>query len=104
MPSWVATAMPEAGSSAPVPRLGTLTLMGASHLGFSLPIKATGSQVPHKSLSQGHATFMPDAAWPVNRFPPGLSWANDSHPVSTPSLRFRHVISGSLALVSLTFT
>jgi len=32
------------------------------HLGFSLLIKATGSHVPHKSLDQVHATFMPDAA------------------------------------------
>ena len=31
------------------------------HLSFSLNIRATGSQVPHKSLYQVHATFMPDA-------------------------------------------
>ena len=73
-------------------------------LGFSLAIEATGSQVPHKSLGPGHATFMPDAAWPVNRFLPGFSWANNSLPVLTSSLPFRHVISGSLPLVSLTLT
>lgn len=40
------------------------------HLYFSLGIRATGSHVPYKSLSQGHATFMPEAARPINRSPP----------------------------------
>ena len=40
------------GWSAPVLRIGTLTLMGSSHLSFSLNIEATGSHVPHKSLDQ----------------------------------------------------
>ena len=34
---------------APVPRIGTLVLMGATHLDFSLRIGATGSHVPYKS-------------------------------------------------------
>jgi len=52
------------GDSAPVPRLGTLALVG-------LPLERlpshrdTGSHVPHKSLNQGHAAFVPDAAWAV---------------------------------------
>ena len=58
---------PTTGYSAPVPRIGTLSLMGVTHSEFSLNIEATGSQVPRNSLSQGHATFMPDAAWAVNR-------------------------------------
>jgi hypothetical protein len=43
-------------------------------LNFSLIIGTTGSHVPHKSLNQVHATFMPDAAQAVNRFPLSLSW------------------------------
>ena len=42
-----------AGRSAPVPRIGTFTLVGSSHLSFSLTIGATGSHVPHKSLVSG---------------------------------------------------
>ena len=30
----------------------------------------TASHVPHKSLNQGHATSMPDAARPISRLPP----------------------------------
>ena len=57
------------GQSAPVPRIGTLALVGASHLSFSLSIGTTGSRVPHKSLDQVHATCMPDAVQTVGRFP-----------------------------------
>jgi len=32
------------------------------HLNFSLNIETTGSHVPHKSLTQSHATFTPEAA------------------------------------------
>ena len=32
------------------------------HLDFSLSIETTGSHVPHKSLTQIHATFTPEAA------------------------------------------
>jgi hypothetical protein len=39
------------GCSAPVPRIGTLILAGASCLDVSLRIGATGSHVPRKSLS-----------------------------------------------------
>ena len=96
--------IPTTGRSAPVPRIGTLTLMGAAHLDFSLRIGATGSHVPRKSLVQSHATFMPDAAWAAIRHPPDSSRVNDFPPVSTSSIRFRHVISGSLSLVSLNLT
>ncbi|HYA12912.1 MAG TPA: hypothetical protein VEF33_01100 [Syntrophales bacterium] len=37
------------------------------HLNFSLSIGTTGSHVPHKSLDQVRATFMPDAVQAVNR-------------------------------------
>ena len=88
----------------PVPRISTLTLMGSSHLSFSLSIGTTGSHVPHKSRDQVHATFMPDAAQAVTRLLLDLSWSPVSPPVLTSSFSFRHLISGSLALVSLNLT
>jgi hypothetical protein len=60
---------PTTSDSAPVPRIGTLTLAEAFRLDFSLCIGATGSHVPHQSLIQGHAAFMPEASWAVSRFP-----------------------------------
>jgi len=48
------------------------------HLGFSLNIGATASHVPHESLNQGHATFMPDVTQAVSRFPLALSWSQAS--------------------------
>ena len=60
------------GCSAPVLRIGTLTLTGTPYLGFSLNIGATGSRVPHESLVQSHAAFMPDAAWAEIRSSPTL--------------------------------
>ena len=88
----------------PVPCIGTLTLMGSSHLSFSLTIRTTGSHVPHKSQNQVHATCMPDATQTVNRFPLDLSWSSERPPVLTSFFRFRHLISSSLALVSLNLT
>ena len=58
-------------NSVPVPRIGTRVSWGF-HLDFSLCIGATGSHVPHKSLNQGHAAFMPDAIWAVSRLSPRL--------------------------------
>ena len=60
------------GCSVPVPRVGTLALMGASHLSVSLGIGATGSHVPCKSQSQSHAASMPDAVRAAIRPPPRL--------------------------------
>ena len=37
---------------------------------ISLRSEATGSCVPYRSLSQGHAASMPDAGWAVGRTPP----------------------------------
>ena len=62
------------------------------HLNFSLSIKATGSHVPRKSLTQSHAIFTPEAAWAVNRSPPNLSWTQYRSPVLTSSLLFRRLI------------
>src|SRR6266542_1865259 len=89
------------------PPLGPALVLSRSwgrHLRFSLAIGATGSHVPHTSLDHGHAAFMPDAAWAVSRSLPDFSRINDSPPVLTSSLRFRHVFSGSLALVSVALT
>ena len=60
------------GCSAPVPRIGTLILAGASCLDVSLRIGATGSHVPRKSLPQSHAAFMPDVARAAFRTAPEL--------------------------------
>jgi hypothetical protein len=90
--------------SAPVSRIGTLTLVGAPHLSFSLSIGATGSHVPHKSLVQVHATCMPGATQTVSRFPLGSSEESERLPVSTPPNCFRHLVSGELSFVSLGLT
>src|SRR5512135_1853132 len=79
-----------------------LSLLWGLHLSFSLNIGATGSHVPHRSQDQGPATFMPDATQAVNRFPLDLSWDIVGTPVLTPSITFRHLISGLLTLGSLT--
>src|SRR5271163_2862775 len=64
------TFFPTTGVSVPVLRIGTLALAVTDRLGFSLNIGTTGSCVPYRSLSQGHAAFMPDAGWAVSRTPP----------------------------------
>ena len=53
---------PTTGRSAPVPRIGTLVLAGATRSNVSLGIEATGSPVPHESLIRLHAAFGPGAA------------------------------------------
>src|ERR1019366_1182209 len=58
---------PITGVSAPVPRIDTLTLMAAGHLGFSLGNGTTGSCVPYQSRSHAHAAFMPGAGWAISR-------------------------------------
>jgi len=63
------------------------------HLCFSLNIRAIGSHVPHKSLYQVHAIFMPETIRPVIRSPPDSSQSNDYPLVLTSSLRFRHFIN-----------
>ena len=73
----------------PLCSASVLSFLWVLHLNFSLNIGATASHVPHRSLIQVHAAFMPDAAWTVNRFPPDLSRINDYSPVLTSSLRFR---------------
>jgi len=95
---------PNTGCSVPVLRLGTLILMGASHLDFSLRI---GAQVP-TFRARAQLSFTPPpcrmSSGQQSGRPPDLSRVNDFSPVSTSSIRFRHVISGLLALVSLSHT
>ena len=96
------TFSPTTSASAPVPRIGTLTLAEAVRLGFSLHIGTTGSYVPYQSLDQDHAAFMPEASWAVDRFAPNLSRGIEVQiPVSSSVNTFRHLISGSLAFVFL---
>ena len=61
-------------------------------MNFSLNIETTGSHVPHKSLTQVHAVFTPEAAWAVYRFPPNLSRTQYRSSVLTSSLIFRRLI------------
>jgi len=90
---------PTMSASAPVPRLGTLTLAEALRWGLSLCIGATGSYVPHQSLNQDRAAFMPDASWAVSRLLPTLTRGTEvrvpvsTSPkyVSTPPQRFTDV-------------
>src|SRR5208337_2442152 len=87
--------IPTTDRPAPVPCIGTLILAGTACLDFSLNIRATGSRVPHRSLDQSHAAFMPDAAWaeirpsprlvPGYRIPPGFDIILH---FSTPHQRF----------------
>src|SRR3954470_5139930 len=84
--------------SAPVLRLGTLA--GAACLTGSLHIGATGSHVPHGSPD--HATSMPDAGWAIIGHPPTLS--QERSWFRRRQKMFRHVISGSLTLVSVIHT
>ena len=76
----------------------------AFHLSFSLNIRTTGSHVPHKSLNQVHAAFMPSTAQAVNRFPLDLSRSSASLQFWCFVTYFDTSSDGSLALVSLTLT
>jgi len=93
--------IPTTDCSVPVPRIGTLALAGASRLSFFLRIGATGFRVPQKSLIRVHAASKPDATRAgLQNSPELVPGATTFLLVSTSSCVFRHVISGSLALVS----
>jgi hypothetical protein len=81
-----------------------LSSLWVLHLDFSLNIKTTGSHVPHKSLEQNHAAFMPSTTQAVSRFPLDLSRSTARSSVLMLTLQFRHLISGSLTLVFLIHT
>src|ERR1700740_3666180 len=91
------------GCSAPVPRIGTLTLIGSTYLDFS----ASERQVPAFHIEAWFRVTPPSRRMPPGQqsgHPPGSSRVNEIPPVSTSSCTFRRVISGSLTLVSLTLT
>jgi hypothetical protein len=56
------TFTPTTGCPVPVPRIGTLALVGASRLSVSLGVGTTGSRVPQQSLIRVHAASKPGAA------------------------------------------
>ena len=66
--------------------------------------RRTGSQVPYESPNESHASYTPDTAWPISRFPPHSSWSSSATPVLMPPKAFRCVTRGSLALISLIHT
>src|SRR6202158_3486097 len=60
-----------------------------------------GSHVPYKSLIELRAAYMPDAAWAVSGIPQADPGGRVSPRFWHRLIRFRHVISGLLALASL---
>ena len=91
---------------------GSPPLSGASILSASRVIRLclfslhrrSGSQVPHESPNESHASCTPDTAWPVSRFPPRSSRNRNDAPVLMSSETFRCFIGSSLAFVSLIHT
>jgi hypothetical protein len=63
-----------------------------------------GSQVPYESPNESHASYTPDTAWPVDRFPPYSSRSGSETPVLMSLNPFRCFSRGLLALVSLIHT
>ena len=95
------TFIPTTDCSVPVPRIGT-ALAGASRLSFSLGIGATGSRVPQKEPDPGSRRLQAGrrSGRASGLRPNSIPGATTFLLVSTSSCEFRHVISGSLALVS----
>ena len=89
--------------SAPVPRIGTLTLVGPpleflpSHRDDRFPRSA---QEPGSGSRQLYAGRRPNS----KQVTLGLILEFGKPPVLTSSFSFRHLIDGSLALVSLNLT
>src|SRR3954447_579540 len=88
--------------SAPVLRLGTQGLAGAACLTGSLHIGATGSHVPYGSQDHGHAPSMPDAG--IIGHPQPCPRRGTRSWFRRRQKMFRHVIRGSLTLVSVILT
>jgi hypothetical protein len=74
---------------------------GANRLRLFPWHRLPGSQVPYESLDQIHAPCTPDIAGSVSRFLPCCSQSWEATLVLMPSMVFRCVLGGSLALVSL---
>ena len=93
LPGFRATTSP----SAPSPRIGTRLLMGPP-LGVLPSHRGKGSHVPHKSLREAHAAFMPVTTRAVDRLPPSFIPDQQLEPgfddvptLSTDRRRFTHV-------------
>ena len=70
-----------------------LSFLWDLHLNFSLNIETIRlRRIPHKSLTQFHAIFTPEAAQAVSRFSLNLSWTHNRNPVLTSSIIFRRLI------------
>ncbi len=90
-----------------MPRIGTLPLAVPAACGSSfcvqpgaprltdLHIGTTGSRVPTSSLNRARATYMPDAAWTVNRLLPDPSHGCQTGPGSDVTFDSRHLAGGS---------
>src|SRR6516165_3030509 len=92
------------GCSAPVPRIGTLTLIGPP---IWISPLASERQVPAFHIEAWFRVTPPSRRMPPGQqsgHPPSSSRVNEIPPVSTSSCTFRRVISGSLTLVFLTLT
>lgn len=74
------------GYSAAVPRIGTLTLSGASTLGFSLSIGTTASHVPHKKPHSGSCHFYAGRHPGSKQISPGFILVFSEPPVLTPHI------------------
>src|SRR6516165_261145 len=48
-----------------------------------------GSQVPCESPNESHASYTPDTAWPVGRFPPYFSQGGETPVLMSVLKRFR---------------
>ena len=86
-----------------IPPLRTAFLLQLSQgfcLSRSVRIGAEGSHVPLNRRVIGSCHLNAGGRRARNRHRPCSSRVNDSNPVSTSFLRFRHVISGSLAFIS----
>ena len=91
---------PTTGRSAPVLRIGTLAL--------AVLAARTSPFASERQVLTFHTRAWSGFAPPICRMPlgqasgppPSLSRETDAPPVSTSSLAFRHVISGSLSLAS----
>ena len=73
------------GQSAPLQRIGTLSLVVGAAYAFFPWHRRPGPHVPHESLIELRAVYMPDAAWAVSVHPPSLSRKMGQPPVLTSS-------------------
>ena len=81
-----------------------LSFSWGHHLNFSLHIGATVSHVPHKKPGSDSCRFYAGRRSGSKQVSPELILMFSKPPVLTSSFTFRHLISGSLLLISLILT